>query len=97
MGNEKPAPAAKPAARASAPPKLRQRYTVSEKTHPHDAERLFNLGLLDDMQSGDLCRLGILVPSAEKLDALRARGVQVDPVKVDDPEVTPDMEVVTDE
>jgi hypothetical protein len=89
--------AANPAPRAPAPPKLRQRYTVSEKTHPHDAERLFNLGLLDDKQIGDLCRLGILVPPAEKLDALRARGVQVDPVKVDDPEATPDMETVPNE
>jgi hypothetical protein len=85
----KPAEAPKPSA-----PKLRQRYTIDHRTHPHDAERLFNLGLLDDRQIGDLCQRGILVPPADKLEALRARGVQVDPVKEEDPEATPDMEVV---
>lgn len=97
MGTEAAKPAAPKTNAAKAAPKLRQRYTIDHRTHPHDAERLFNLGALDDKQIAELCQRGILVPSAEKMDALRARGVQVDPVKVDDPEGTPDMEFAPNE
>ncbi len=99
MGNEAAKPAtSKPATPAkAAAPKYRQRYTVGPTTHPHDAERLFNLGMLDDGQIAELCQRGILVPPPDKMEALRARGVQVAPVKVDDPAVIGGMEPVPQE
>lgn len=96
MGNEVAKPVAKPVA-PPAKPKYRQRYTIGANTHPHDAERLFNLGLLDDRQIAELCQRGVLVPPADKMDQLRARGVQVDPIKIDDPDVMGDMEPVPNE
>ena len=78
----------KPVAAAPAV-KMRQRYSVR---HADDAERLLNLGLLPDKEIERCCQIGLLRPSEDKLEALRARGLKVDPVKVDDPDADPDME-----